>query len=72
MVSDRACQVDRAWGLNPTDFEIDSLGGVPEIIRLNNGQFFQEEDDSFRIRLGGYLAFRAPVPKRIMTADLLV
>jgi len=70
VVSDRACQVDRAWGLNPADFEIDSLGGCPEIIRMNNGQFFQETDDSFRVRVGGYLQFRAPMPKKIVTADL--
>lgn len=70
VVSDRACQVDRAWGLDPSDFEIDSLGGCPEIIRMNNGQFFQETDDSFRVRVGGYLQFRAPMPKKIVTADL--
>jgi hypothetical protein len=72
VVSDRACQVDRAWGLNPAELEIDSLGGCPEIIRMNNGQFFQETDDSFRVRVGGYLQYRCPTPKRIVTADLSV
>lgn len=71
VVSDRCCQIDVGWGMNPAEcFEIDSLGGIPEIIKMNNGQFFQESDDSFRIRVGGYLQYRAPTPKKICRINL--
>ena len=71
VVSDRSCQLDVGWGFDPSkDFEIDSLGKVPEIITLNNGMMFQESDDAFRIRIGGYLQGRAATPKNIVRCNL--
>lgn len=72
VISDRNCQIDRAYVMTWDDWEIRSANKMAHILGLDGLDILrQASDDSYEVRVGGYFNLKCKAPARSGVCQLL-